>query len=47
MRVSSELQTGKEGEYLVCADLILKGLIAFPSEQGLPYDVVVDAGKNY
>ncbi|OYQ50514.1 group I intron-associated PD-(D/E)XK endonuclease [Flavobacterium aurantiibacter] len=46
MRVSSELQTGKAGEYLVCADLILKGLIAFPSEQGLPYDVLVDTGKK-
>jgi hypothetical protein len=37
-----ELQLGKAGEYLVCADLILKGYIAFPSEQGLSYDVVVD-----
>jgi hypothetical protein len=35
-----DLQTGKAGEYLVCADLILRGLIAFPSEQGLPFDVV-------
>jgi hypothetical protein len=46
MRISSELQTGKAGEYLVCADLILKGLIAFPSEQGLPYDVLLDTGKK-
>lgn len=38
----SDLQIGKAGEYLVCADLILKGFIAFPSEQGLQYDVVVD-----
>ena len=38
----SDLQVGKAGEYLVCADLILRGYIAFPSEQGLSYDVVVD-----
>lgn len=42
------LQIGKAGEYLVCADLILKGYIAYPSEQGLPYDVVADIeGKLY
>jgi uncharacterized protein YerC len=46
MRTSKELQTGKAGEYLVCADLILKGFIAFPSEQGLPYDVLLDTGKK-
>lgn len=39
---SKELQIGKVGEYLVCADLILKGFVAYPSEQGLPYDVVLD-----
>lgn len=39
---SKELQIGKAGEYLVCADLILKGFVAYPSEQGLPYDVVLD-----
>ena len=44
----NEMQIGKAGEYLVCADLILKGFIAFPSEQGLPYDVVLDIeGKLY
>jgi DNA-binding XRE family transcriptional regulator len=46
MRVSNELQKGKAGEYLVCADLILKGFVAFISEQGLPYDVVLDTGKR-
>ena len=39
----SDMQIGKAGEYLVCADLIMKGFIAYPSEQGLPYDVVLDA----
>lgn len=38
----SDLAIGKAGEYLVCADLILNGHVAFPSEQGLPYDIVAD-----
>lgn len=38
----NDMQIGKAGEYLVCADLIIKGYIAYPSEQGLPYDVVLD-----
>jgi hypothetical protein len=43
-----DLQAGKAGEYLVCADLILKGYVAFPSEQGLPFDVVLAIdGKLY
>jgi hypothetical protein len=46
MRLSNELQIGKAGEYLVCADLVMKGFIAFPSEQGLPYDVLMDNGKR-
>ena len=46
MRLSNELQIGKAGEYLVCADLIMKGFIAFPSEQGLPYDVIMDNRKR-
>ena len=46
MRTSNELQVGKAGEYLVCADLILKGFVAFLSEQGLPYDVLLDTGNK-
>lgn len=46
IRESKQLQIGKAGEYIVCADLILMGLIAFPSEQGLPYDVLIDTGKK-
>lgn len=42
MNKINDLQAGKAGEYLVCADLILKGYIAYPSEQGLHYDIVVD-----
>jgi len=44
MRKSDALQVGKAGEYLVCADLILKGYVAFLSEQGLPYDALLDIG---
>lgn len=40
--ISNELQMGKAGEHLVCADLILQGYNAFMADQGLPYDVVVD-----
>lgn len=46
MRESKEMQVGKAGEYVACADLIMKGLIAFPSEQGLPYDVLIDTGDR-
>lgn len=42
MKQINDLQIGKAGEYLVCADLILNGFIAFPSEQGLPFDIVLE-----
>lgn len=42
MKEINDLQIGKVGEYLVCADIILQGFVAFPSEQGLHYDVVID-----
>lgn len=38
----SDLQIGKAGEYLVCADLILKGHVAFLTEQGLAFDVIFE-----
>lgn len=41
-----DLQAGKAGEYLVCADLIMRGYVAFPSEQGLSFDIVVDVGNK-
>jgi len=44
----NDMQCGKVGEYLVCADLILRGHVAFPSEQGLPFDVVLSVnGRIY
>lgn len=37
------LRIGKAGEYLVCSQLLERGYSAFPSDQGLPYDLIVDA----
>ena len=39
---SSALELGKAAEHLACADLILQGHRAYLSDQGLPYDIVVD-----
>lgn len=38
------LSIGKAAEHLVCADLLLAGYNAFLSDQGLPYDIVIDHG---
>jgi len=44
----SDLEFGKAAEHLVVADLILSGHRAYLSDQGLPYDVVIDdAGTLY
>ena len=40
------LEVGKAAEHLVCADLILAGYRAFLSDQGLPYDLIVDLGSR-
>ena len=45
MKITNQ-QIGKAGEYMVCADLILKGHIAFLSEQGLHYDIVLHVGNK-
>lgn len=39
---SRALDLGKAAEHLVCADLILQGYRCYLSDQGLPYDAVVD-----
>ena len=44
IKISKQLQLGKAGEHIVCADLILQGFNAFLADQGLPYDVLVDLG---
>lgn len=41
---NSALELGKAAEHLVCADLLISGYQAFLSDQGLPYDVVIDFG---
>lgn len=38
------MDIGKAAEHLVCADLLLSGYQAFLSDQGLPYDLLVDVG---
>lgn len=40
------LELGKAAEHIVCADLILSGYTAYLSDQGLPYDIVVDLGDR-
>lgn len=43
-----DLEIGKAAEHLVVADLILSGYRAYLTEQGLPYDIVIDHdGKLY
>lgn len=37
-----ELDYGIAGEYLVCFDLAMSGYKAFPSDQGLPFDLVLE-----
>lgn len=41
------LDVGKAAEHLVCADLILAGYRVFLSDQGLPYDLLVDLGDRF
>lgn len=40
--LSNELQIGKAAEHLVCCDLILQGYNAFLTDQGVPFDIVVE-----
>lgn len=40
------LDLGKAAEHLVCADLILQGYRCYLSDQGLPYDVIIDVGAK-
>ncbi len=42
----TDLELGKAAEHLVVADLILSGYRAYLTEQGLPYDVVIDSEGN-
>lgn len=40
----TDMDQGKAAEHLVVADLLLNGFQAYLSDQGLPYDVVLDVG---
>lgn len=40
------LAFGKAAEHLVCADLLVNGYTAFLTDQGMPYDVIVDLGSR-
>ncbi len=42
MKVSSELNIGRAGEYLVLADLLINGVQAYDTGQGVGYDIVAD-----
>ena len=42
MAVSKELNMGRAGEYLVLADLLLKGYQCFDSGQGANYDLIME-----
>lgn len=46
LRVSPEMEIGRAGEHLVMADLLLNGWVAYPTSQGVPYDVAVDIGDR-
>jgi hypothetical protein len=46
LRVSAEMEVGRAGEYLVMADLLLDGWVAYPTSQGVPYDIAVDIGER-
>lgn len=47
-RLSNNLQIGKAGEHLACFDLIMQGYNSFLSDQGLPFDILVEKdGKIY
>mgnify|MGYP001340458250 CR=1 FL=1 len=46
LRVSAAMEVGRAGEYLVMADLLLNGWVAYPTSQGVPYDIAVDIGER-
>lgn len=45
-RISDKFQIGKAGEYLICADLLLKGFNVSPAGETLPYDILLDTGER-
>jgi len=43
----NDMQAGKAGEFLVCADLILQGYSVSTATEGLHYDILVDDGGKF
>jgi hypothetical protein len=46
MNQSEQLNIGRAGEYIVLADLLMRGIQSFDTAQGVGYDVVADCGKR-
>lgn len=46
MKISRELEIGKAGEYLAVYSITKQGYVCYLSDQGLPYDIVVDVNDN-
>src|SRR3989304_10435109 len=46
MKTINDMQVGHIGVFLVCANLIEKGYNAFPTNEGLPFDVIHDADND-
>jgi DNA-binding CsgD family transcriptional regulator len=47
MHINDFHMVGLAGQYLTCCDLILKGLVAYPVAEGLPYDLVIDGISRF
>jgi hypothetical protein len=46
VRISHQLELGRAAEYLVCAELILQGWLVYATAPGVPYDLIVDTGRE-
>ena len=46
-KYNSELDVGKAGEHLVCSLLIKQGYTCFLTDQGLPYDVLIEKDGSF
>ena len=47
MRFSQEVMVGVAGENLVCFDLIMKGVLANRTDQGMEYDIIADNAERF
>lgn len=44
---SNELRIGRAGEHFIMFDLLVKGHTAFLTEQGVPYDIVIETESQF